>query len=601
MGRGDQMPFHGSLPRRPNHCPNSAFEGGCPAGYRNFLGTPADGDIAQTSAMKPAISSALLAKLAKTMELTDGRDLQWPNVDSTGKVTWRDHSEDRDNGEIPAGYTYLGQFIAHDLSDISLPSVALDRDGPAPTNLRANPLQLETILGGGPLQSPQLYGRPREGESVPSRLKLGASSDLTLEEFMKKLMSDKPDVRATVPPLEDLPKRDLPRAACPFSGSPGQRLSMPDVTIADSRNDDNVIVGQTTVLFHMFYNRIVDEVRKAVQTPVDQMSLSREILTIDVARTLAVDVYRDIIVNDYLDRILWPDVLKLFQDKVLFEDEADFDKSNLNAVPLEFSHAAYRFGHAMIRPHYVLNKPNSQLARLKELLDTNSFRGADKMPLDPRWLVQWSKFFDLPEAELPNLSQKIAPFFSSQLFTGPEFDVPGEPDKRGLHNLDLQRGAAVSLRSVTSIIERLRGLPSGESIVAGHLFLSDPALRAKTIRTWLEFRNTTLTGADREKFKFDEGELNLLSSDPPLLFFVLFEAAAVADGVSLGPIGSIIVGETLFRALLQRRTGASEENDVLRGSVKDAVFRAKPPTTMRELILFIEEGRDKKVDEVPFI
>ncbi len=458
---------------------------------------------------------------------------------------------------------------------------------------------MEAILGGGPLQSPGVYERPRPGESLQARLKLGVSSDLNFKALMAKLSATPRPV--DLPSVESLPKRDLPRAACPFrptviGTTADYSMSMPDVSIADLRNDDNVIVGQITVLFHIFYNRLVDRVREAANKPAGGMSLDDEILTIDAARRFAIDIYRDIIVQDYLRHMLWPDVLKMFQSGTLLENEAGLPKGELTAVPLEFSHAAFRFGHVMIRPDYVLNEVNSDTAATRTLLALNSQREPSSMPLATRWLVQWSKFFALSDQKTPNFSLKIAPFYSSAMFSGSDFAVSGEPALTGLHNLDLQRGASVSLRSVESILKRLRALPSTKGIVNATRFLSDPKLRAETIRTWLEFQD------ERKQIGFAKNELDLLSKDPPLLFFVLFEAAAVAGGRSLGPVGSMIVGETMFRALSLRRAGAAPANALLAdGSLETAIFKGKRPTTMPDLIRFVAEDSATQLGPIPFI
>jgi hypothetical protein len=46
-----------------------------------------------------------------------------------------------------------------------------------------------------------------------------------------------------------------------------------------------------------------------------------------------------------------------------------------------------------------------------------------------------------------------------------------------------------------------------------------------------------------------DGDVDRLVDDPPLPFFVLFEAEQAAHGATPGPIGSIIVAETVYGAL----------------------------------------------------
>jgi hypothetical protein len=50
-----------------------------------------------------------------------------------------------------------------------------------------------------------------------------------------------------------------------------------------------------------------------------------------------------------------------------------------------------------------------------------------------------------------------------------------------------------------------------------------------------------------------ERDIGVLASDPPLSFYVLFEAAHDMGGRRLGALGSLILAETLYRALRSPR------------------------------------------------
>src|SRR5262249_46994869 len=120
-----------------------------------------------------------------------------------------------ENNRIPAGYTYLAQFVIHD----SVHSLADPPDIKKlirPRNGRSGRLVLDTIYGKGP----GVGAGGREGDARPIR--------------------------------------DLPRSSCPYSGKPAYS----DVLIADSRNDDNVIIAQLTVLFHLLHNTVYAELHK---------------------------------------------------------------------------------------------------------------------------------------------------------------------------------------------------------------------------------------------------------------------------------------------------------------------------------------------------
>ena len=79
-----------------------------------------------------------------------------------------------DNPNVPAGFTYLGQFVDHDIT-LDLTSLSeKEKDPLAVENFRTPSLDLDSIYGLGPDGSPHLYARnPNEGQQaraeIPSR------------------------------------------------------------------------------------------------------------------------------------------------------------------------------------------------------------------------------------------------------------------------------------------------------------------------------------------------------------------------------------------------------------------------------------------------
>ena len=70
-----------------------------------------------------------------------------------------------DNGKIPAGFTYLGQFVDHDIS-LDFTSIGEKQADPEATeNFRTPALDLNSIYGLGPDGSRQLYARSGGADS----------------------------------------------------------------------------------------------------------------------------------------------------------------------------------------------------------------------------------------------------------------------------------------------------------------------------------------------------------------------------------------------------------------------------------------------------
>jgi hypothetical protein len=65
-----------------------------------------------------------------------------------------------DNPTIPAGYTYLGQFIDHDITFDTASSLERQNDPDALTNFRSPRFDLDCVYGRGPVDDPFCTTRP---------------------------------------------------------------------------------------------------------------------------------------------------------------------------------------------------------------------------------------------------------------------------------------------------------------------------------------------------------------------------------------------------------------------------------------------------------
>ena len=78
-----------------------------------------------------------------------------------------------DNPAIPAGYTYLGQFIDHDLTFDPVSSLTRQNDPDALTDFRSPRFDLDCVYGRGPSDDPFLYEKGSGG----TRLLVGHHDD----------------------------------------------------------------------------------------------------------------------------------------------------------------------------------------------------------------------------------------------------------------------------------------------------------------------------------------------------------------------------------------------------------------------------------------
>lgn len=503
------------------------------------------------------------------------------------------------NPRIPAGYTYLLQLVAHDIVQSSVAASLVGDPNGRVRNNRQYRLTLDTVYGSGPEVNSFIYAIDSAAAPVRTMLRLGQ---------MKSHLSPCP--------FRDI-GRVLPANQTGFALCSG----FTDVLIADSRNDDNAILSQLLTLFHLLHNALVAKISKFARTggASPEEAAVRGFQCAKAAVTL---IYRHIVRNDLMEKVLHPTIYKAYKDVM---DPAMLVHPPDGRLPLEFSHAAFRFGHAMIRDLYRINTPPAEtpggpvveLAIFKAMMVTSG-RSPSEMPLDATWIVKWSNFFDINNSS-PNPSQKIRPSYNRGLIK--PFPALGATEEPGLAGRDLYSSAQLGLWSVETLINRLRrtdklGIPAA---METSLLARDKAARTQLIRNWLS----------QERAKWQDGDVDIIAEDPPLLFYVLFEAWADAaapndpenkttiEGRYLGILGSIIVADVIFGALTDRllyeeRDEATPGPPKLADSLKklhEAFFGegsnvfgdSPPPENMAQLVTYIADLARLQNAQPPFL
>ena len=205
-----------------------------------------------------------------------------------------------------------------------------------------------------------------------------------------------------------------------------------------------------------------------------------------------------------------------------------------------------------------------------------------RLPLDESWPVQWSKFYPIA-GSTPNLSRRIGPCFSPDLVSDLAFDRIDETDAVGLAYRDLVSGAALPMWSVNALLADIaRRSPA---LIQGSRLLSDQRYREAVLAAWLSERRaaTGLTDAD----------IADLSRDPPLLLLVLIEAAHDAHGERLGILGSLVIGEPIFKILDSRRPPSGEE--------PQRPVATTQISSMADLVGFVREHSQLDESAIPFV
>jgi hypothetical protein len=495
---------------------------GSTPGFRHFLGRPLPSqrfrvfgiDPMQSPAHRPEIS-ALMNRLSRRMDA----EIRWPSHRDLSIEHW-------ENPTIPSGYTYLLQFIAHDLVHSAMPLSITGEPGRL-TNARHAPLVLDNLYGHGPIGSPHLYALDAPTDDRRTKLRLGR---------MRWKSANGDASRANIKcPFRDVARTHVEDLTGIDRGK-GGRAALTEALLADPRNDDHAIIAQLTALFALLHNALVDLARRGEPVSHANDRFGAAYKRFLCARDALTTIYHHIIRDDVMRRVLHPKIHAAYAgDNPRFIDQPPAGDWQ---IPLEFSHGAFRFGHAMVRPEYVINDQSRH--DLNNTLEKSSANDPVNMPLDDTWMVQWSRFFPINGSE-PNFSRRIGPYLSDALGNDQIFYAFDATERVGLLYRDLLGAALAGMWSVDALIAEIaRHRPD---LVALSQLLSDRAYRIGALREWLSSVSTY--GGLRHE------DIETISNDPPLPFFILFEAMQQpgAEGLHLGPLGSIITAEVIFSAL----------------------------------------------------
>lgn len=393
------------------------------------------------------------------------------------------------NPGIPSGYTYLGQFVDHDITRDKTQGFPPIDDPVLIEQARTPSLELDSLYGLGPKLQPEFYTGPQ----ASAKFRIGKTSATP--------GGGDPSVAPSKP-------FDLPRN--------GQTA-----LIGDPRNDENLLVAQTHLAFLRFHNKLMDVL------PDDGSGRTRFVQVQEEVRRH----YQAVVLFDMVGRMAGRSVVDktLAQGRkhYLFENEED----GRPFMPLEFSVAAYRLGHSMIRQSYDYNRvfrrggvvPATLPLLFRFTGGTGPGQGSAPIPSD--WIIDWRRFFEVGPAGpvKPNLSRKLDSKIANPLKNLPEFAaVPNDVPSLALRNL--LRGSRI-------------GLPSAQALATA---MDQPCLTPAQVSAGAD-------GALIKKHGFDK--------ETPLWYYVLREATKTQNGLRLGPLGATLLAET-FVGLLQGDPGS---------------------------------------------
>jgi hypothetical protein len=299
--------------------------------------------------------------------------------------------------------------------------------------------------------------------------------------------------------------------------------------IPDSRNDENLLVAQMHLAFMHFHNKVVAHLR-GQGVPEGQL--------FDKAREQVIWHYQWMVLHEFLEHLTGEVGIT---DRIMRRGRRFYRFRRWPFMPMEFSAAAYRLGHSMVREVYSHNRifrPAGGIPATLELLfhftaksgDIIGIEGVKTAPPKPglpppmpvlpsNWVIDWRRFFDFgtpagePAFEF-NASQLIDPLLIDKLHKLPGTEQ-GPPFARSLAALNLRRGVQ-------------KKLASGQAIAKA---MGIVALTPQEIATGPDGAAAKANGFDRAT---------------PLWYYILKEAQVKSGGLHLGPVGATIVAEVFI-------------------------------------------------------
>lgn len=314
----------------------------------------------------------------------------------------------RDNEFHTAGTTFLGQFLDHDLTFDASSTLGVPTPPETTPNVRTPALDLDSVYGGGPVASPELY-------DPADRDKLRVGSGGLFE--------------------------DLPRDA---SGT---------AIIGDPRNDENLMIAGLHAAMLLFHNRVVDRVRSQGVPAANVFATARRLVTWH---------YQWIVVHEFLAQICgFPIITEILAHGRKFYRPA----AGTQTIPVEFQGAVYRFGHSMVRPSYRANLAgnNDGSPFFGFIFDPAAEGQADPSDLRGgvrarRRFIGWQTFFDFRDGQLKT-NKRIDTNVSTPLFRLPLATIPSQDPPTSLVQRNLLRGMTWSLPSGQRIAQAM-GIPT---------------------------------------------------------------------------------------------------------------------------------------------
>ena len=459
--------------------------------------------------------------------------LSYPGPDASGRPRGLTFTEDiptqppgLESPTIPAAFTFVGQFIDHDLT---MNAIDLFEPQTGSVQNTASPyIDLDSVYGPRAI----LSNVPPHGSIF--------NSDGTFR-LEKK-------VGGSTGHFYDLVRVPLTNKAY----------------ISDARNDENQMILQVHLLVMKIHNKLITTVFKDIEDPHQRFM---------AAHCETLFNWQSMILDDFLPHTLLPEVLDELRIQIAKENFGDLkykpcldlaSNTYIASLPHEFA-IGFRYGHSQLKPRYQLRSDQTKpIPLFDNSLVANGhgnfadLRGSQSLIADH--LIDWSFF-----AGGKFLGNLIDGKVTSVVFDLPESAIPD--DIKFIGNL-VQR---------TLIRSSQLGLCSGEELAC---FYGIQVLDPEQIDPDPNARHLYVAKDSNGNVKMEDGHDKF---ETPLWYYLLKEAELEGKVKgSLGKLGSRLVGEVILGAI------AWAEHSALKNGHKDPHWKSKIPLAIPGKVTLID-------------
>ena len=482
-------------------------------------------------------------------------------------------------GAQPAGYTFLGQFIDHDVTRTTTALSALgelSRRVHSDASVRAKLAAAGVTLGE---LNQAIADASTPGSALSANTgKLDLDSVYGVPGFAALTAIGAPwferqnGVYTGRFAMREVQAPTSPRAPTLIDGFDFERSADGAAEIPDPRNSEHKMLSQLQNLFELAHNDCVDRALSGTGSP-SQPQIGA---AFDDCHKKVLWTYQTIVATDFLPRIsaeaalnrVAPGALHAYVRSTtatstlpdpanvrtfLYRCKPGLGSDASIRIPHEFAVATFRLGHSLVRDDYVLHDKvrdaggNVLTGQHRPIFashgqpETAGLVGDN--PLRPGDVIDWSYFFDTSDhTETAQPTRPLDTLISDKLFSLPLAALPPGPDANGKDTSterNLPRRNILRASEPTSKLTGAVGLATGEEAERyAERRISGLHDATAAVRRILAAR---LASAG-----FDP---NYLSAHTPLWLFILAEAEATQHSRRLGELGSHIVDEFLLGSL----------------------------------------------------